>query len=93
MASIELMGAGPRVGLGMDAGPVSDGGLIQMRGIVKTFHTDAGDFAALKGIDVDFHRGQFASVVGKSGSGKSTLVNMITGIDRPTSGTVRIGDT
>ena len=68
-------------------------GSIEMKGIVKTFHTDAGDFCALRGIDVTFRRGQFASVVGKSGSGKSTLVNMITGIDRPTSGTVRIGDT
>ncbi|MFN2110285.1 MAG: ATP-binding cassette domain-containing protein, partial [Anaerolineae bacterium] len=67
--------------------------LIQMRRIVKTFKTPAGDFTALKGVDADFHQGEFVSVVGKSGSGKSTLVNMITGIDRPTSGEVKIGDT
>lgn len=67
--------------------------LIQMRQIVKTFKTPAGDFTALKGIDADFYPGEFVSVVGKSGSGKSTLVNMITGIDRPTSGEVKIGDT
>lgn len=66
--------------------------LIQMRQIVKTFKTPAGDFTALKGIDADFYPGEFVSVVGKSGSGKSTLVNMITGIDRPTSGEVKIGD-
>ena len=66
------------------------GGLIQMRAIVKTFHTDAGDFVALKGVDADFYRGQFVSVVGRSGSGKSTLVNMITGIDRPSAGTVSV---
>ena len=71
----------------------SDGALIQMRQIVKTFETPTGDFTALKGVDADFHAGEFVSVVGKSGSGKSTLVNMITGIDRPTSGEVKIGDT
>lgn len=69
------------------------GSLIQMRQIVKTFKTPAGDFTALKGIDADFFPGEFVSVVGKSGSGKSTLVNMITGIDRPTSGEVKIGAT
>jgi ABC-type lipoprotein export system ATPase subunit len=64
-----------------------------MRQIVKTFETPTGDFTALKSVDADFHTGEFVSVVGKSGSGKSTLVNMITGIDRPTSGEVKIGDT
>ena len=63
-----------------------------MRGIIKTFHS-AGNFHALRGIDPDFRPGQFVSVVGRSGSGKSTLVNMITGIDRPTAGTVAIGGT
>jgi len=64
-----------------------------MRQIVKVFRTPAGEFTALKGIDVDLHRAEFVSVVGKSGSGKSTLVNMLAGIDHPTSGSVRIGDT
>lgn len=64
-----------------------------MQQIVKTFHTAAGEFPALRGIDACFHRGEFVSVVGKSGSGKSTLVNMLTGIDHPTAGSVRIGDT
>ena len=67
--------------------------LIQMVEIVKTFKTSSGDFTALKGLTTCFYRGEFVSVVGKSGSGKSTLVNMITGIDHPTSGRVRIGDT
>jgi len=67
--------------------------LIEMNQIVKIFKTPAGDFPALKGVSTCFYSGEFVSVVGKSGSGKSTLVNMITGIDRPTSGTVCIGKT
>ena len=74
------------------ASPDADCGGIQLRQLVKTFKTPAGSFTALKGINLDFCRGEFISVTGKSGSGKSTLINMITGIDRPTSGEVRIGD-
>jgi ABC-type lipoprotein export system ATPase subunit len=66
---------------------------IQLRDIVKTFSTAAGDFTVLKSIDAEFNPGEFVGVIGKSGSGKSTLINMITGIDRPTSGEVIIGDT
>ena len=71
----------------------SDEALIEMRQIVKTFKNAAGEFTALNGITTCFYPGEFVSIVGKSGSGKSTLANMITGIDHPTSGTVRIGDT
>lgn len=67
-------------------------GLIQMRNIYKVFRTGGTEFVALDDISVDFYTGEFVSVVGKSGSGKSTLVNMITGIDHPTRGTVEIAD-
>jgi putative ABC transport system ATP-binding protein len=67
--------------------------LIELRHVVKTFQTAAGTFTALKGIDLQVDRGEFVAIIGKSGSGKSTLVNMITGIDRPTSGEVFVGDT
>lgn len=66
--------------------------LIRMRDIVKTYKTPAGDFPALKGVSADFHPGQFVSIIGKSGSGKSTLLNMLTGIDRPNSGSIQIGN-
>lgn len=65
--------------------------MIQMHGVVKTFKNAAGEFTALKGVDLAIQRGEFVSVVGKSGSGKSTLLNMITGIDHPTAGRVVIG--
>ena len=67
--------------------------LIELREVVKTYHGTAGDFTALKDIDLKVNPGEFVSVVGRSGSGKSTLINMIAGIDRPTSGEVLIGDT
>lgn len=67
--------------------------LIELRNVKKIYETAAGTFAALKGVDLQVDPGEFVSVVGKSGSGKSTLINMITGIDRPTSGEVLIGDT
>ncbi len=67
--------------------------LIEIRNVVKTFQSAAGKFTALKGIDLQIGRGEFVAIIGKSGSGKSTLMNMITGIDRPTSGEIFIGDT
>jgi len=67
--------------------------MIDMHGIVKTFKNAAGEFTALRGVDLTINRGEFVSIVGKSGSGKSTLLNMITGIDHPTKGRVIIGGT
>lgn len=67
--------------------------LIELRQVVKTYETAAGSFTALKGVDLDVDGGEFVAIIGKSGSGKSTLINMITGIDRPTSGEVLVGDT
>lgn len=74
-------------------GTGEDGAAISMRKIIKKFKTSAGDVTVLKGIDTSFYPSEFVGVVGKSGSGKSTLVNMLTGIDRPTSGEVQVGDT
>jgi putative ABC transport system ATP-binding protein len=67
--------------------------LIELRDVVKTYEGAAGKFTALKDINLQVDPGEFVAVMGKSGSGKSTLINMITGIDRPTSGEVLVGDT
>ena len=67
--------------------------MIDLRGISKTYHTEAGPFLALDDINLQVKKGEFVSVVGKSGSGKSTLINMFTGIDHPTSGKVIVAQT
>jgi putative ABC transport system ATP-binding protein len=69
------------------------GPLIDLRRVSKTYNGTAGSFTALTAVDLQIARGEFVAVVGKSGSGKSTLINMITGIDRPTSGEVWVGGT
>jgi len=67
--------------------------LIDLRDVVKDYVTDAGPFRALKSVSLEVDAGEFIAVVGRSGSGKSTLMNMLTGIDRPTSGRVVVGGT
>ncbi|HSL42864.1 MAG TPA: ATP-binding cassette domain-containing protein, partial [Anaerolineales bacterium] len=62
--------------------------LIELRNVVKTYNSRAGSVTALQGIDLQVHRGEFLIVTGKSGSGKTTLVNMVTGLDRSTSGEI-----
>jgi len=62
--------------------------LISLQGVEKIYKTKAGPLRVLKGVNLTIDPGEFVAIVGPSGSGKSTLINMITGIDRPTSGEV-----
>ena len=64
--------------------------LIEIKNLRKVYQTPAGEFTAVNGINMEVQRGEFVAIIGKSGSGKSTFINMITGIDRPTSGEILI---
>ena len=64
--------------------------LIEMHNVVKVYSTAAGEFDALKGVNLQVEVGEFVGIIGKSGAGKSTLLNMITGVDHLTSGEVII---
>jgi ABC-type lipoprotein export system ATPase subunit len=61
--------------------------------IGKTYATERGNVVAVRGIDLEVRRGEFAAIVGRSGSGKSSLMAMIGGLSRPSAGTVVVDDT
>jgi putative ABC transport system ATP-binding protein len=69
-------------------GNAQNGSVISLQNVEKIYKTKAGPLRVLKGVNLEIAEGEFVAIVGPSGSGKSTLINMITGIDRPTSGEV-----
>ena len=83
-----MLSTGTAVGAGRPVGAVAMRPLIELAGVEKTFRMGKVDYPALRGVDLSIVGGEMAAVVGPSGSGKSTILNMITGIDRPTAGTV-----
>lgn len=62
--------------------------LIELRSVIKVYNSIADSVTALNGVDLQIFQGEFLVVTGKSGSGKTTLVNMVTGLDRSTSGEI-----
>lgn len=67
--------------------------IIELHNVIKDYPTGAGPVRVLRGVSLEVQAGEFVAVVGPSGSGKSTLLNMLTGIDRPTAGDVRVAGT
>lgn len=64
--------------------------LIELSHVTKSYPVADGNFHALRNVSLKIDRGRLVAITGKSGSGKSTLLNVITGIDRPTEGSVLI---
>ena len=66
-------------------------GIVECRGITKSYRQGAIEVPALRGVDLTIEKGDFASLAGPSGSGKTTLLNTIGGLDKPSSGSITIG--
>jgi lipoprotein-releasing system ATP-binding protein len=66
--------------------------MINVRQLSKTYETPGEAIRVLDHLDLTLAAGETAAIVGPSGSGKSTLLNLLGALDRPTSGTITIGD-
>lgn len=66
--------------------------LVETTDLHKVYGTDEAPCEALKAVSIAIEASEFVTVMGHSGSGKSTLLHLVGGLDRPTSGTIRIGD-
>ena len=82
--SLQSVFLGRRGGNGMSE-------LIRLTDVTKVYQ--GGITGALNGVSVTVEKGEFTAIMGPSGSGKSTMLNLVAGLDRPTSGTVAVGGT
>ncbi len=67
--------------------------ILKAAGLKKYYGKGDTMVKALDGVDLEIERGKFTAIIGTSGSGKSTLLNMLGGLDTPTEGSIRIGNT
>ncbi len=67
--------------------------LVRLVGVSKSFTKGDETITPLDDVSLDIHEGEFVSLMGPSGTGKSTLLNLVSGIDRPDSGTILVGGT
>jgi putative ABC transport system ATP-binding protein len=65
-------------------------GVVLLRGVSKVHQSRGGPVEALREVTLAFAAGSFTAVMGPSGSGKSTLLQCVAGLDRPTSGEIRV---
>lgn len=72
------------------ASAMTPNAIVSIRNLCKTYHEGDRSLRVLEGVSLDIAAGEFFAVLGASGSGKSTLLNLLSGIDRPDSGQIRI---
>ena len=68
-------------------------GAVSVQNVVKIYQRDSQQLKVLDGLSLEVPQGEFLALMGPSGSGKTTLLNLIAGIDRATSGSVRVAGT
>lgn len=66
--------------------------MLHVKNLKKTFKSGGGQVTAVDDVSFDVKDGQFVSIIGKSGSGKSTLLSLLGALDKPTSGSIEVGD-
>ncbi|HSC02920.1 MAG TPA: ABC transporter ATP-binding protein [Solirubrobacteraceae bacterium] len=72
--------------------PAAKAAKIELDGVTKRFITPSGSvFTAIRDIDLMIEPGEFCAIVGPTGCGKSTTLSLVSGLDRPTAGSVRVG--
>lgn len=64
--------------------------LVEIRDVTKSFRKGDETITPLDRVSLDIHDGEFVSLMGPSGTGKSTLLNLISGIDRPNQGSIKV---
>ena len=64
--------------------------ILQTTNLCKTYGQKPNIVKALDGVTITVDKGEFVAIIGTSGSGKSTLLHMLGGLDRPTSGNVKV---
>ncbi len=67
--------------------------VIEIKNLEKVYNDSEVKVHAVRGIDLSFDEGEFTAIVGPSGSGKTTFLNLLGGLDKPTSGEIKIGQT
>ncbi len=68
------------------------GVMVRVSSLIKSYETSAEQVRALKGIDWEIGAGQGVALMGPSGCGKTTLLNLLGGVDHPSSGEITVGD-
>jgi len=85
MPSKPITSNNPTISFNMTTNP-----LVELKSVFKVYESGSGDFQALHNISAEILPGEFLGIIGKSGAGKSTLLNMVTGVDKLTSGEVLV---
>jgi putative ABC transport system ATP-binding protein len=65
--------------------------MVRLAGVDKVYRTGRVEYQALRSVDLEVNDGELVALTGPSGSGKSTILNLVSGIDKPTAGSVHIG--